>query len=70
LRDLIALEAYRGRGLGKWLVEADVTHPGLGHVKRILLATRGAHELYRRYGGFASLQMPERWIERTGATSF
>ncbi|MGA2820603.1 MAG: hypothetical protein ABSF61_08110 [Anaerolineales bacterium] len=56
--------------MGKWLVEADVTHPGLGHVKRILLATRGAHELYRRYGGFASLQMPERWIERTGATSF
>jgi len=66
LCDVFVLENYRGKGLGKWLVEAVVSHPNLQGLKRILLATRDAHELYRRYGGFDRLQATEKWMERVG----
>ena len=33
-------------------------------VSRFLLATRDAHELYRKYGGYELLRNPERWMER------
>jgi GNAT superfamily N-acetyltransferase len=64
LCDVFILDMYRGKGLGKWLVECVVNHPELKEVKRILLATSDAHELYHTYGGFQSLQAPERWMER------
>lgn len=62
--DVFIAEAHRGRGLGKWLIECVVTHPDLRGLKQILLATRDAHELYRRYGGFDSLPAPEKWLTR------
>ncbi len=64
LCDVFILEAHRGRGLGKRLVEAVVAHPALRGLGRLLLATRDAHALYRRHGGFEALQAPERWMER------
>jgi GNAT superfamily N-acetyltransferase len=68
LCDVFILDAYRGRGLSKWLVQTVVSDPSLQRVRRLLLATRDAHELYRRYGGFESLQAPERWMERRNST--
>ena len=62
--DVFIAEAHRGRGLGKWLIERVVTHPDLRGLKQILLATRDAHELYRRYGGFDGLPAPEKWMIR------
>lgn len=62
--DVFISEAHRGHGLGKWLIERVVTHPDLRGLKQMLLATRDAHELYRRYGGFASLPAPDRWLIR------
>ena len=50
LADVFVLEAFRGRGLGKWLVEVAVTLPELQGLRRWLLATADAHELYRRFG--------------------
>ena len=50
LADVFVLEAFRGRGLGKWLVEVTVTLPELQGLRRWLLATADAHELYRRFG--------------------
>jgi len=38
-------------------------YPPLAKLERILLATRDAHELYRRYGGFRNLSAPEKWME-------
>ena len=65
LCDVFVLEPERGEGLGKWLVESVVSHPDLQNIRRLLLATRDAHELYRRYGAFENLPNPERWMIRT-----
>ena len=67
LCDVFIIQAYKGLGLGKWLVECVVAHPELQSAKNILLATKDAHELYRRYGGFDSLSKPEKWMWRSGA---
>jgi GNAT superfamily N-acetyltransferase len=61
---VIIVPEQRGHGLGKWLVETIVTHPDLIGIRRVLLATRDAHELYRRYGGFNNLANIERWMEK------
>jgi GNAT superfamily N-acetyltransferase len=50
LADVFVLEAHRGNGLGGWLVEVITTLPELRQVRRWLLGTRDAHELYRRFG--------------------
>jgi GNAT superfamily N-acetyltransferase len=66
LCDVFVDDRHRGRGLGKWLVETVVAHPDLANIKRLLLATSDAHELYRRYGGFEPLTHPDRWMGRPG----
>jgi GNAT superfamily N-acetyltransferase len=64
LCDVFVDEAYRGQGLGKRLIEAAVAHPDLQGMRNFILATRDAHDLYRRYGGFELLTNPERWMAR------
>lgn len=61
LADVFVLEAYRGQGLGKWLVQSIVEHPELQGLRRWLLATQDAHELYRKYG-FQDLKTPEMYM--------
>lgn len=67
LCDVFVLESHRGQGLGKRLVEAVVAHPELQTLRTFLLATRNAHDLYRRYGGFETLPAPEKWMRRPRA---
>lgn len=50
LADVFVLEGYRGKGLSKWLMQAVIAHPDLQGLRRLLLLTSDAHELYRRYG--------------------
>jgi GNAT superfamily N-acetyltransferase len=50
LSDVFVVEAHRGRGLGTWLVEVVTSLPELHPIRRWLLGTRDAHELYRRVG--------------------
>ena len=50
LADVFVLEAHRGAGLGKWLVEVATGTPELRKVRRWLLGTRDAHGLYRQFG--------------------
>ena len=57
LADVYVLEAHRGRGLGKWLVETVLTHPELQGLRRWALATADAHQLYARFG-FAAPRDP------------
>lgn len=66
LCDVFIDEGYRGRGLGTWLVEVIVADPRLSGLRRFLLATRDASELYRRHGGFGPLPNPDRWMARVG----
>ncbi len=63
LADVFVLDEFRGQGLGKWLVDVIISHPELQGFRRWVLATKDAHELYRRVG-FAELKRPERWMER------
>lgn len=63
LMDVFIHEDYRGRGLGKWLVETILSHPDVRDVRRWLLATNDAHGLYARFG-FKSPSQPEVWMER------
>jgi GNAT superfamily N-acetyltransferase len=62
LADVFVLEAHRGRGVGKWLIEVVLSHPDLRGLRRWLLATGDAHELYRKYG-FAELARTEIFME-------
>lgn len=50
LSDVFILEAHRGRGLSKQLVEHILAHPDLQGLRRFCLLTKDAHGLYRRYG--------------------
>ena len=43
LADVFIIDAYRGRGLGSWLVEVITSHPRLQDFRRWVLATRDAH---------------------------
>ncbi len=62
--DVIVDDAHRGRSIGKQLIQQIVADPGLQGLRRLLLATADAHELYRRYGGFVPISAPDRWMER------
>jgi GNAT superfamily N-acetyltransferase len=50
LSDVFVLEAHRGRGLAKWLVDLVMHTPELRAIRRWILGTRDAHGLYRRFG--------------------
>jgi GNAT superfamily N-acetyltransferase len=69
LGDVYVIEEFRGRDLGKWLMEVIVSHPDLQGLRRWVLATRDAHGLYEQYE-FAGLRFPERWMERTAPDAY
>jgi GNAT superfamily N-acetyltransferase len=50
LADVYVLEAHRGVGLGKWLVQTILDHPDLQGVRRLMLVTRDAGPLYAQFG--------------------
>jgi GNAT superfamily N-acetyltransferase len=50
LADVFVLESHRGKGLGRWLVEVVTDLPELRPIRRWLLGTRDAHDLYRQFG--------------------
>jgi GNAT superfamily N-acetyltransferase len=62
LGDIFVLKDYRGRGLAKWLMECVVAHPVLHGLRRWILVTAGAHDLYRK-SGFTPLARPESFME-------
>jgi len=62
LCDVYVLEAHRERGLAKWMMEAIVAHPDLQGLRRFMLVTRDAHELYRPFG-FTEPANPNRYME-------
>src|SRR6266436_4687892 len=63
IADVFILDSFRGQGLGRWLMEVIIGHPELQGFRRWVLATKDAHELYRKFG-FNELKLPERSMER------
>jgi GNAT superfamily N-acetyltransferase len=61
LGDVYVTEDYQGRGLGKWLVQTVLDHPKLQNLRRWMLATLDAHELYAQFG-FEPLADPKRFM--------
>lgn len=64
LADVFILPAFRGHGLGKWLISCILAHPQLQGLRRLLLATSDAHGLYGQYG-FLPLKVPGNFMEIT-----
>ena len=69
LADVFVLDAFRGRGLSKRLMEAIIGHPRLQGLRRWSLATRDAHGLYAQFG-FTPLSNPARYMERADPTVY
>jgi GNAT superfamily N-acetyltransferase len=63
LCDVYILEAWRGRGLAKWLMACVGEHPDLQGLRRFNLVTRDAHPLYRQFG-FVTPARPEGYMEK------
>jgi len=50
LADVFVVESHRGRGLAVWLMKVVMAHPDLQDLRRWILMTRDAQELYRKFG--------------------
>ncbi len=62
LGDVFVLEAHRGQGLSKWLMQCIRQHPALQNLRRWILLTRDAHGLYAK-SGFTPVTKPDRYME-------
>ena len=62
LLDVFVLSEFRGRGIGKLLIENILAHPELRTIVRYTLGTQDAHGLYAQYG-FTAPANPERQME-------
>jgi GNAT superfamily N-acetyltransferase len=69
LADVYVVEAHRGKGLAKRVVQAIQQHPELQGLRRFMLATRDAHSLYAQFG-FTPLSSPVRFMELHNPTAY
>jgi GNAT superfamily N-acetyltransferase len=60
--DVFVLETHRGRGLGLWLMRCVHDHPDLQDLRRWVLTSRTARDLYARLG-FRPLAAPDNYME-------
>lgn len=69
LADVYVLEAHRGKGLSKRLLEEIHAHEELQGLRRFLLATKDAHGLYAQFG-FKELANPSLMMERWNPNAY
>jgi GNAT superfamily N-acetyltransferase len=50
LQDVFVVPAHRGRGVGKELMHAVMSHPDLQGLRKFTLHTADAHSLYEQFG--------------------
>ena len=62
LLDIFVLPEFRGRGIGKSLMEHILAHPELSTIVRFSLGTQDAHGLYAQFG-FTAFADPQRQME-------
>jgi GNAT superfamily N-acetyltransferase len=49
IADIVVDHAYRGKGLGKWMMACIADHPAIRHTQ-MALQTRDAHGFYEKFG--------------------
>lgn len=69
LADVFILEVFQGQGYAKRLIADIKTHPQLQNLRRWMLFTKDAHDLYRQFG-FTALTHPERAMEHANPTIY
>jgi len=62
LGDVFIVSAHRGKGLAKRMMETIMGYPELQGLRRWILLTSDAHELYRQFG-WDTVKNPEKWME-------
>ncbi|MFT4197179.1 MAG: GNAT family N-acetyltransferase [Pseudoxanthomonas sp.] len=62
LADVFVLPEHRGRGYSKQLIAAVMAHPQLQGLRRFMLGTWDAHDLYTQFG-FVPFARPDRMLE-------
>ncbi len=60
--DVFVLPEHRGRGLGHWMIETLLAHPDLAGIRRFMLATADAHQVYADCG-FTPIGDPSQHME-------
>ena len=58
LADVFIDSNYRGKGLGKWLIETIKSYPDVESLRIFYLMTKDAHSLYNQFG-WKPLEKPE-----------
>lgn len=69
LADVFIVPQERGRGLASWMMEVILEHQELQGLRRFILATKDAHNLYSRFG-FVPFDKPERWMQKHNAAIY
>ncbi len=62
LGDVYIIPQHRKKGLSKWLMEVVLAHPDLQRLRRWILLTADAHDLYKQFG-WQPVAKPERYME-------
>nr|MBC7612787.1 GNAT family N-acetyltransferase [Pseudopedobacter sp.] len=62
LADVFIIDEYRKQGLSKWLMQTIMAHIDFQSLRRWMLATADAHELYEKFG-FEPLNAANRWMQ-------
>ena len=64
LADVFVIEKFRGQGAGKKLLHEILNYPELSGIKKWMLATADAQDLYSKFG-FIPLKTPDKYMEFT-----
>lgn len=63
LSDVFIIEEFRGKGLSIFLIKSILNDPHFKLVSRWMLATKDAHELYKKVG-FEKLKLPKSYMQK------
>ena len=62
LADIFIEKSYRKQGLSKWLIQTILNYSPLKNLRRWMLATADAQNLYKQFG-FVNLSNPQRFMQ-------
>ena len=61
LADVFVIPSYRGKGVSAALMQTILNHPDIAGIDIIVLATKDAHGLYRKFG-FHRMDDPDKYM--------